>query len=118
MSRAWFLFGATLIGSTLCWWPLSIWQNLHLNLGFPLGFIAILAGLSTALSGGRWQRFVAASSVGAFFGVIIGGILWPDEDGIAQSYLLFGAVIAAAGSAIVSLIAGLAMRFLVNRNPR
>jgi hypothetical protein len=66
----------------------------------------------TFLSGGRWIRFVFASSIGTFVGVFIGGIIWPSEDGIAQSYLIFGVCIATLVVALVSSLAGLVARML------
>jgi hypothetical protein len=75
-------------------------------------FVALLTGLSTALSGGRWILFSLLSSVAAFLGILSGGMMWPSEDGIAQSYLLWGAMTATVVVATASCIAGLAVRFL------
>jgi len=67
--------------------------------------IALIAGYAAFLSGGRWLRFVVLSSVGTFVGVCSGGTIWPDEDGIAQSYLLYGASMATLITMLVSCIA-------------
>jgi hypothetical protein len=81
----------------------------------PYPFIALLAGCATVLSAGRWLRFVVASSAGAFAGIVSGGVIWPTEDGIAQSYLLLGAAIATLAVTLVSALAGLAGRLLSTR---
>lgn len=117
MRRDTFLLVLTAAGSALCWWPFFIIQTpdrSHLwFLPYPL--IALLAGYSTFLSGGRWLRFLVASSMGTFVGVCSGGAIWPLEDGIAQSYLLFGASVATLVVVLASFLAGLAGRMLSAR---
>jgi hypothetical protein len=39
------------------------------------------------LANGRWVRFLAASSVATPVGLLVGFIVSPSEDGIAQSYV-------------------------------
>jgi uncharacterized membrane protein YjjP (DUF1212 family) len=96
-------------GSALCWWPFFIIGTPdRSSLWFlPYPFIALLAGFLTFMSGGRWLRFVVASSIATFVGIFVGRAIWPDEDGIAQSFLLFGAGMATLVVALVSIFAGL-----------
>ena len=107
----------TVLGSALGWWPAFILQNSLRPSSIPafaaLAFIALLSGFSTLLSGGYWVRFWLLSSIGTFFGFLSGGIIWPSEDGIAQSYLFYGTVAATCAVLVVTLIAGLTARFLV-----
>lgn len=108
----------TTIGSVLCWWPIFILQNSPRPSPIPavvaLAFIALLTGFATAQSGGYWVRFWLLSSTATFFGILSGGVIWPSEDGIAQSYLLYGAMIATLVVLVVSLIASLVGRFLIH----
>jgi hypothetical protein len=84
----------------------------------PYPMIALLAGVSTFLSGGRWLRFVVASSFATFFGIFVGRGIWPDEDGIAQSYLLYGAGVATLLVVLASSLAGLVGWILSARQRR
>jgi hypothetical protein len=104
-------------GSALCWWPFILLQtpdNSHVW-WLTYAFIALLTGVSTILSGGRWLRFPFASAAGTFTGLFVGNSIWPDKDGIAQSYALFGIVIATLITVCVSLVAGLVGRMLSAR---
>jgi len=96
--------------SALCWWPFFMIRTPDRSplWWIPDPLIALLAGFSTFMSGGRWIRFVVASSFATFVGVCSGGAIWPDGDGIAQSYLLFGAGMATLLVAVVSSLGGLA----------
>ena len=109
MQKNLFLVVTTVLGAAVCWWPAFIWQISPRHSSIPavvaLVFVALLTGFSTALSGGRWVRFWLLSSVATFLGVLSGGMIWPSDDGIAQSYLLFGAMLATAAVAVVSLFA-------------
>ena len=104
-------------GSALCWWPFLIAHTPNRShLWFlPYPFIALLTGYLTFLSGGRWFRIAVATTVGTFFGVCVGGAIWPNEDGIAQSYLLYGAGMATLVVALVSSLAGLVGRMFAAR---
>jgi len=117
MRRDTLLVVLTTTCSALCWWPFFIMQapgRSHLWF-LPYPFIALLAGYSTFLSNGRWLRFVVASSIGTFVGVCSGGTIWPEEDGIAQSFLLYGAGVVTLVVALVSSLAGLVGRKLSAR---
>ena len=112
-----FLVVLTALGSALCWWPffiLSTPDNSHLWL-LPYPLIALIAGISTYLSGGRWLRFAVASSIATFAGICIGRIIWPDEDGIAQAFVLYGAAVITLFVALASSVAGLVGRILSPR---
>jgi hypothetical protein len=109
MRRDTFLVVLTATGSALCWWPFfiigtpdgsSLWW-------LPYPFIALLAGFSTFMLGGRWLRLVVASSIATFVGIFVGRAIWPDEDGIAGSYFIFGLVVIPLLVALVSSVAGL-----------
>jgi hypothetical protein len=98
----------TLAGSSLWWWPLTIWPNLDLPWWFPLAFILLLTGLATTLSGGRWLRFVVASAAGTLAGLCSGYTIWPPTyDEIPVLYL---AVAATLATIVVSAVASLAAR--------
>jgi len=99
-------------GSALAWWPLCIDPNLDLPAWVPLLIVACLAALSTILSGGRWLRFAAASSLATFAGVCTGLMIWPPQDPIAASYMPIVVPVATLAAALVSLLVGLAVRWL------
>jgi hypothetical protein len=92
------------------WWPVTIEPGLDLPLWLPLVFIAPLAGLAATLSGGRWLRFVVASSVGTFAGLCTGYAIWPPTDAIAGSYAPFTVVVATLAVGLVSLVTSLVGR--------
>lgn len=99
-------------GSALAWWPLCIDPNLDLPFWVPLLIIAWLAALSTILSGGRWLRFAVASSLATFAGIYTGSVIWLPKDPIAASYTPIVVLVATLAAALVSLLAGLAVRWL------
>lgn len=111
------LLGAATAGSALSWWPLCISPSLDLPFWLPLVVIAFLTGLSTILSGGRWLRFVIASAVATFAGILSGYMIWPIEDGIAASYTPIVIVVATLAAALVSLLVGLATRWISVSHP-
>jgi hypothetical protein len=117
MSRNNLLVVLTATGSALCWWPFFIMQTAdRSHLWFlPYPLIALAAGYATFLTGGRWLRFIVVSSVGTFVGVCSGGAIWPEEDGIAQSYLLYGAGIATLVTALLSSLSCFVGRRLSSR---
>jgi len=82
MRRDTLLLALTVAGSALWWWPLTIWPSLDLPWWLPLAFIALLTGLATSLSGGRWLRFVLASAAGTFAGLCSGYAIWLPTDEI------------------------------------
>jgi hypothetical protein len=114
MKGSWKLVLLTAIGSALCWWPSLIWPEIHsLVLGlFPLVVIGVLSGVSAARSGWLF-RLAAASTLGTLIGISVGATIWPNEDGIAQSYIGIAIVIATVAAALVSLIVCLTVRFFV-----
>ena len=106
----------TVAGSALWWWPLTIWPNLDLPLWFPLAFILPLIGLATALSGGRWLRFVIASAAGTFAGMCSGYTIWPPTNDEIPALPL--AVAATLATILVSVVASLAARKVSVPNER
>jgi len=100
-----------LSGSALLWWPGLIAKlfsfQWFLPWWFQLVIFALGIGLATILSRGRWPRFLVASTVGTFAGVLSAVVIMPDSppdyDGIAV-------LIAPLASALLSLVVGLAVR--------
>jgi hypothetical protein len=78
----------------------------------PLLVVASLAGLSTALSHGRWLRFLVASSVGTIAGLVSGVMMWPSEDVIGRGYVGFFIIPEIVISVLLSLVASLVMQKL------
>jgi hypothetical protein len=123
MDRQTRLILLTASGSAICWWPSFIWPNPNPGpfpfvLVFCLAIIALSAGISTALSGGRWLIFMMVSTIATFLGICAGGIIWPDPDGIGEFFLFYAAGIGAAGAALVSLITGLAVWLVMGPDKR
>ncbi len=118
MSRDILLATLTVTGSALCWWPATCIQSLDLHGWLPLAPIALLAGLSTTLSGRHWLRFLAASAVGAFVGVCSGFAIWPPSDPIASSFEGFVVVEATIAAVLVSLVACLVGRKIALPNEK
>jgi len=108
----------TFIGTALCWWPVCMEPGLDLPWWLPLAFVALLTGLPTILSSGRWLRFLVASTVGSLSGLCSGTLLWPTEDVIGRGNVGYFIVPAAAISVLVSLVASLAMRKLSATNEK
>lgn len=100
----------TVTGAALCWWPAMV----EPSIGFPaldsLTAHALTTVLSTALSAGRWFRFVVASTAGSFAGLCVGSALFPPSDPIADSYVPYSIVVATAAAFIVALVAALVAR--------
>jgi hypothetical protein len=97
-------------GSSICWWPVTKEPSLDLPAWVPLIVIALCCCLATILAGGKWLRFVAASSAATMVGLLFAYTVWPLEDGVAQSYAGFVTVVAAVAVAVVSVAAGLVGR--------
>ncbi len=112
MSRNNLLLVLTGTGSALCWWPAIIEPHLDFPAWLFLALVALMTGLATALSEGRWLRFMAASTIGTFAGLCCGFALFPSADVIANSYHPLAVVIGTLLSVIVSLVGGLAGRRL------
>jgi hypothetical protein len=72
--------------------------------------IALLTCLATTLSFEHWLRFVVASSAGAFAGICVGFLIWWPSDPIAAPYLSLVVPVATLMAALVSLVAGLIVR--------
>ena len=71
-----------------------------------LGFVALIAGVATALLSSRWLGVVAASGTGTVRGWWSGALIWPPHDGIAASYSGIVAIVAAPAAGLVtSLVA-------------
>jgi hypothetical protein len=103
------LVALTLTGPALWWWPVVVEPSLDLPWWLPLTLVALWSGLATILSGGRWFRFFAASTVGTFVVLCCLAVWWP-TDPIARSYLPFTVPIATLLAMLASLAAGLAVR--------
>jgi hypothetical protein len=86
MNRHALLVVLTMAGSALCWWPNIIEPSIGLSPWLPLALVALMTGLSTALSNGTWLGFSIAATVGTFAGLCSGFALFPSTDGIANSY--------------------------------
>jgi hypothetical protein len=99
-----------LAGSSICWWPVTKEPSLDLPAWVPIIVIAVCCCLATILARGKWLRFVAASSAATMVGLLFGYMVWPLEDGIAQSYAGIGTAVATFAVAVVSVIAGLVGR--------
>ena len=112
MNRDTLLIVLTAAGSALCWWPAAIEPSIDFPRWILLVLVALITGLSTILSNGRWLRFVVASTVGAFAGLWTGLVLFPPSDGIAGSYAPMVFAVATIAAFVVSLLAGLLGRNL------
>jgi len=110
MSRDTLLVALTATGSALCWWPAIIEPSVDFSRWILLVLVALITGLATTLSDGRWLRFVAACTIGAFVGLCVGFVLFPSSDGIANSYAPIAVVVATLATLFVSLVAGLVGR--------
>ena len=104
------LFVLTVAASGLFWWPLYIQPNLDFPRWIPLVLIALLTGLATALSRKHWPRFVFASTIGTFVGLLGGNAIWPNPDGIAASYEPLVVLVTTVEATFTSLVAGLVAR--------
>lgn len=110
MRRDILLVVVILVGSALCWWPVCMEPSFDWPWWLPLLVVASLTGLSTALSHGRWLRFLVASSVGTIAGLISGVMMWPSEDVIGRGYVAFFIIPEIAISVLVSFVVSLVMR--------
>jgi len=101
-------------GSALCWWPVAIQPNLGLPFWkTPLILIALITGLSTALSNKGWRELVIASVLGGFAGICCGYMFWWTTDSIDASYapwVLSLGTLASIPVSIIAVVAGLALR--------
>src|SRR5271163_542334 len=98
MDRDELLLALTFVGSAICWWPAIITPSLDFSPRMLLVLVALLTGAATLLSSGQWLRFVGACVSGTFAGVLVGVILWPSPDGIANTYRLVVLLIATAAA--------------------
>ena len=98
--------------SAVSWLPSILEPSLDLSGWVPLGVVGLAAGLATMLSEGRWFRFLLIAAVSTLAGTLAEFMVWPLEDGIAQSYVIFAVVAAALAVAVVCLITGLIGRAL------
>lgn len=112
MNRDTLLIVLTAAGSALCWWPAAIEPSIDFPRWILLVLVALITGLSTILSNGRWLRFVVASTVGAIAGLWTSLVLFPPSDGIARSYAPVLSAVATIAWFVVSLLAGLLGRNL------
>ncbi len=116
MDRGKLLVVLTVTGSALCWWPAIVEPNLDFSSWILLALLALMIGLATVLSDGRYLRFVVASTAGTFAGLCGGFALFPSTDAIANSYTPHVVVVGTLLALLVSLAAGLAGRKLLVSN--
>ncbi len=109
------LLALTFIGSAICWWPAIVEPGVDFPRRMLLALVALMAGASTALLGGRWQRVMIASALGTFAGLFSGALIWPPHDGIAASYSGIVAIIAMVAAGAASLVAGLGVSLAVGK---
>jgi hypothetical protein len=107
-----FLVFLAVMGSALCWWPVSMEPNLDLPLWVPLACAALCIGLSTTLSRRRWSLFVLASAIGAFGGLCLSYAIWWPSDPIAGPLVPYSVAAGTIAVLLLSLVAGLAGRKL------
>ena len=100
----------TFVGSGLSWWPLLIKPSLDLPWWVPLMCIAFCASLATVLWPGQRLWILAASAIGAFFGLCAGYSIWWPTDPIAGSWVPIGVAIATTLATLVAFVAGMAAR--------
>lgn len=98
--------------SVTSWWPLIIEPTLDVPWWVSLIVVGLSVGLATILSGRRWLHFAAIAAASTMVGVLAGYLIWPQEDGIAQSYSEIGAILATIAVSLTSLVAGL-LAFLI-----
>jgi hypothetical protein len=107
MNRDALLIVLTAAGSALCWWPLAIEPSVDFPRRILFVLVALITGLATILSNGRWLRFVVVPTIGAFAGLWTGFVLFPPRDEIARSYVPLVIAAATVAAFVVSLLAGL-----------
>ena len=128
MRRDKLLVVLTATGSALWWWPVIMEPSLDLQCWLPiasfeicwlpLAFIALLTGSAAALSGGRWLRFLIASSFGTFVGLCAGFAIWYPTDPIAASFIGYIVIVQTLAAVFVSLVASLVGRKLSASNDK
>lgn len=80
MRRDTLLLVLIVVGSALWRLPQCMEPSLDLHWWLPLVCIALCTAMATILSGGRWLRFVSASTLGTLAGLSIGGAIGPSPD--------------------------------------
>jgi len=75
----------TTVGSAWCWWPVIREPSLEFPRWILLGLIVLMALFATLIANRRWQS-VFAVTLGSFLGMCAGWMMWPSDDGIANSY--------------------------------
>ena len=117
MGRDKLLLVLTFLGSAICWWPAIVEPSLDFSRWILLGLIALMAAAATALSEGRWLRFVLASVAGSFAGLFSGILMWPSHDGIANTYSGIALAVGTLAAAVAALAAGVAASLVVRKAP-
>lgn len=105
MSRDRVLVALTAVGSAWCWWPLIREPGLEFSPWIPVGLVALMCAISTALADDRWLRSVGVSTGGSFLGMWAGLTIFPSDDGIRNAYALIPIVIGTAAVLVASLFA-------------
>lgn len=106
----WSAMGALVIfaaAAALWTWPLVLEPSVGLPWWVPLPVLAVCACLGTSLAERKWVRFVVTSAAATAVGTVAVFLIWPLEDGIAQSYAGLAVLAATMGAALVSLMGAL-----------
>jgi hypothetical protein len=98
--------------AAVSWWPLILEPTLDLPFWIPLTVVALCSCLAAALSNGGWLHIPAVASAATLAGLLAGFILWPLEDGIAESYAGIASLAVTLAVVLLSLVAGLVGRQL------
>src|SRR5271163_2117756 len=105
MTRNKVLIALNAVATAWSWWPLIREPVLEFSPWIPVGVVALICALSTALANGRWLRSVVTSTGGSFLGMWAGLLIFPSEDAIRNAYALIPMMIGTAAVFVASLFA-------------
>jgi hypothetical protein len=105
MTRDRVLIALNAVASGWSWWPLIREPFLEFSPWIPVGVVALICALSTALANGRWLRSVVASTGGSCLGMWAGLLIFPSDDPIRNAYALIPMMIGTAAVFVASLFA-------------
>lgn len=101
------LVALTLSAAALSWWPSFA---LGLPPSIPLSCAVLCMCLAMALRSSSWALLWLASVIGTFGGFFVGGIIWPQDDPIAQTYIHYVAAVMAG----IVMLAGIAAALITH----
>jgi hypothetical protein len=107
MNRGLGLGASVAVVAAVSWLPSILEPSAGFPPWLPLAVIGLSTGLATILSGGRWFRFLAIAAISTLAGMLTEFMIWPLEDGIAQSYAIFAVLAAALAVAVVCFLTGI-----------